>query len=831
MLCLVGILVGCNGDESKQGQSSGSFAGGVESAATDGTKSRDENASRLRSLLSRGELALDANDLEAAAKFSQDALVLNPSSEKVRWLAVRVAVASGDHAAAIELCESIDLDTERGLDALEQLAESLLQSNQNAEAIECLSEAMTRLRNVPEASGRFSQVIELRRRLSFLLNQQGRCEEAARQVDALVQTGVATFEETCSLIRRNESAPVMDAPKEDAPKTARWFFSRGEFSHALAILQQHETVANDIDAFHAAPFALRGRLLAELQDDQAVRQWLADATEPAKELSDYWAALGIFLFDQQSYEACARALLEAVRRNPTDRSSCQRLAKVLDALNQRDSAEQFRYRAIQLAKSEELLADILDNPSDPALKQLMAQYMLQLQRPFEALHWTLLALEPSATPARTVIAQRRADLRANPDALRMPWDAALLGLKPETFEIAGSLEQLERMRDPTDNQDPFSDQPLAVPVFSDVASDMKLSFQWYKDTEIDLSSIALHESLGGGIAVIDIDLDGSPDVYFAQGGCQPPDETATLSNQLFRNVGNSFADVGHQAGTDDHHYSAGIAAGDVNQDGWPDLWLGNQGPNRLMINNGDGTFRDATELVGMNSNDMVTASVAIADIDGDRLPDLFESNYIETEGAYAAPALDDEGGVMTPSPLTHYASPDRWFANQTNGAFIEHVIDREAAKPATSLGVMVSDFDGDGRNEVFVANDVRPNHLLKHTGNGKLANIADSAGVANAFSGASYGCMGIATGDFNHDGRVDLHVTNFYNEPANLYLQVDNGFFSDQAIRYELDSPSKNMVGFGCKAIDVDHNGWQDLFVTNGHIFDLTHKGQPFRMS
>jgi hypothetical protein len=281
---------------------------------------------------------------------------------------------------------------------------------------------------------------------------------------------------------------------------------------------------------------------------------------------------------------------------------------------------------------------------------------------------------------------------------------------------------------------------------------------------------------------------------------------------------------------DDFNYSSGLAAGDVNQDGFPDLLLAALGRNRLLINSGDGTFRDVTYQLGPIA-DRFTSSVAIADINGDALPDLFEANYIEMADGFALPKTDANGKLVLPTPLSHFADSDRWFENLGTNQFEMHEITREVAKPGTSLGLVITDFDADGKNEVFVGNDVRPNHYLVQRGNNQLVNVADAKGVANGFDGASNGCMGIATGDFDRNGTLDMQIANYSLEAANLYLQTDNGTFIDQSRRYGLAEPTYPNVGFGTKAVDVDRNGFLDLIVSNGHIFDLRDSGEAFQMA
>ncbi len=320
-------------------------------------------------------------------------------------------------------------------------------------------------------------------------------------------------------------------------------------------------------------------------------------------------------------------------------------------------------------------------------------------------------------------------------------------------------------------------------------------------------------------------MDGWPDVYFAQGSGDPPTDQCTRSNVLVRNLHGRFAETTTEARAADYNYSSGLASGDVNQDGFPDLLLGSLGHNRLLINNGDGTFRDATDRLGQ-FEDRFTASLAIADINGDGLPDLFETNYVEMEGGFALPETGADGKPVLPGPLSHYAGIDRWLENQGDGSFQIHEITREIALPGTSLGIIVTDFDADGSNDVYVGNDMRANHLLVHAGENQFANVADGKGIANGYRGVPNGCMGISAADFNRDGLIDLHITNYYNESANLYIQTGGGLFTDIAIRYGIDKFSYPFVGWGTKAIDIDRNGWLDLIVTNGHIFDTRIYGK-----
>ncbi len=481
----------------------------------------------------------------------------------------------------------------------------------------------------------------------------------------------------------------------------------------------------------------------------------------------------------------------------------------------------------QVDQDAEQLAD--SGAKVTEIRRNLPRKLMELGRPFEVLGWTLANLPAEAVGPRNVVAGQLAELSRDRDALAMASETSLVGLDPREFGVEQALATLRKSAPREAANKPITAEALAVPRLVNVADQVGLAFQWYQDQEINLASIPIHEMMGGGIAVIDFDLDGWPDVYLGQGSGDPPTNACTRSSVLFRNVGARFADVTDLAGAEDFNYSTGIAAGDVNQDGFTDLLLGSLGHNRLLVNNGDGTFRDATEQLG-DIPDRFTSSLAIADINGDALPDLFEAIYLDMKGGFKLPEVGPDGRELQPTPLSFFPDADRWFENAGDGSFQLRPIAMEMAELGTSLGVVVTDFDGNGTNEVFVGNDARPNHYLVQAGKNRLTNTAAATGLASGFGGDANACMGIATGDFNRDGTLDLHITNFLNESANHYLQASGGGFTDFAARYGIDTLSMPYIGFGTKAIDIDRNGWLDLIVSNGHVFDRRHLGEPFQM-
>lgn len=760
---------------------------------------------------------------EAAAKSVGKALLQDPNDHDTRFVASEIEVARGNFEVAIELAASIPIDSRLGQRAVTLRSKALSKVGRPSEAADLL---LLGLQRYPSE--------ENWRHLCWqLLNRVGRREEASRQAEMLCQLGLANQNEMLSLVRRTESFPTLLKDRETAKQffdpglgLARWYFTKLEYRKALETLEEEKAAGFRTPAARA----LYGRLLGETQAFEEFPSWHANKSEEMQSLGDYWVALGTYFFDKRHYSASAHALLQAVYRNPSDRVAFQRLAKVFDALGRAEDAAQYRARGILVSDTEFTAEEIYKSENGIAARKRMPRYMLDLGRPFETLQWNLMLLPPTASQQRAVIAQQRQGFLGNAEVLVMAAEVALSGNDPKSFSMEDGIESLVVSSKTNPPFDAANVKPLAMPRFSDVAADVGLDFTWYKDSEIDLKSIPIHESIGGGIGILDYDLDGWPDVYLGQGSGEPPTDRCTRSNMLVRNVEGVFEEVTELADVSDFNYSSGIAAGDVNQDGFVDLFLGSLGHNRLLINNGDGTFRDATAELG-KVEDQFTTSIAVADINADGLPDLFEAIYIEMEGAFELPKKDPEGRELQPSPLKHYAESDRWYENLGNGRFQSRAISREVAKPGTSLGIIVTDFNGNGQNEVFVGNDVRANHFLVQAGDNSFINAADVRGIANGFSGAANGCMGIASGDYNRDGELDLFITNFSEESANLYIQQAGSGFTDLAIRYGVDTISLPFVGFGTKAIDLDRNGWLDLVVTNGHIFDMTFYGEDYQMA
>jgi tetratricopeptide (TPR) repeat protein len=345
----------------------------------------------------------------------------------------------------------------------------------------------------------------------------------------------------------------------------------------------------------------------------------------------------------------------------------------------------------------------------------------------------------------------------------------------------------------------------------------------------------LMETLGGGVAVLDFDRDDWPDLYFCQGGSLTSSgENSAPSGRLYRNRdGNALWDA-----TDSSHavvtrYTHGCAVSDVNNDGFADLLLCHYAGVTLLINQGDGTWRDETAPAGL-VNDAWNTSAAFADLDRDGDVDLYVARYCD---APYTPSLRTcrSGERFEPCrPNAYPQTPDAVYENLGDGRFSDQ--SREwgiQAEGGYGLGVIAADFDDDGWPEIFVGNDTTHNFLWRRTEGSKGAaawhDASLVAGVAVEGTGRAEASMGIACGDVDGDQRLDLFVTTFFDETSTLFQNLGQLLFDDRTATAGLSNAGKMNMGWGCQFIDADNNGWLDLAVVNGHLHDQAQLPQFFR--
>lgn len=336
------------------------------------------------------------------------------------------------------------------------------------------------------------------------------------------------------------------------------------------------------------------------------------------------------------------------------------------------------------------------------------------------------------------------------------------------------------------------------------------------------------ETMVAGVALFDYDNDGFLDVYVVNGASIPSlqKDSPKFWNRLYHNNHDgSFTDVTETAGVAGAGFGMGVAIGDYDNDGWPDIYVVNTGKNELFHNNHDGTFTDVTDRAGvgggiLDGKKMWSVSAAWVDYNNDGLLDLFVSNYCKWEV--------DKDPYCGPTPkLRAYCHPNNYanlpntlYRNNGDGTFTDVSVETGISTHfGKGMGVAIADYDGDGFMDIFVANDNRPNFLFHNLAGKKFEEVALESGVAYAQSGSSVSGMGVDFKDVNNDGRPDIWHTAVENESFPLFINVGDGQFVEKTLPANLAS-TRTMSGWGNGIFDFDNDGWKDLFVARSNVLD-----------
>ena len=365
----------------------------------------------------------------------------------------------------------------------------------------------------------------------------------------------------------------------------------------------------------------------------------------------------------------------------------------------------------------------------------------------------------------------------------------------------------------------------ASPWFTEVSAKAGIRF---KHTDGRSGQRYFLETLGAGAAWFDYDRDGDLDIYLVNGAGLPGAEfDVSPTNALYRNNGNmTFTEVTNGAKVGDGGYGFGCCVGDYDNDGWPDLYVTNFGPNILYRNNGDGSFSNVTEGTGVGG-ERWSSSAAFADYDRDGDLDLFVANYLDYR-------LEDNT-ICHRGDLRVYCPPadftgvaDVLYENKGDGSFADVTRESGVFNPeGKGLGVVWGDYDNDGYPDIFVANDTTADMLYRNNGDGTFMDVALFVGVALGAKGIPMGGMGTSFGDYDNDGWLDIAVTNLQDDPNSLYHGEGDGTFADASYASRLGGVSLPYVGWGVDFVDLDNDGFTDLFVGNGNIYDNAEMFDP----
>jgi len=850
-LCLSGCIAcfstGCdpesksNPDADGQSVSTQRGISGVVSGrdATDPEKADEPEFDREKTLQTADGL-LRAGQTQQGIAELQRILLSDPTDAEVLFRMANAQATLGELAIAVELLEAIPEDhPQAGLAALGQSADWSMQLQRFDDAERLYGQVLAR---APEAA-------VVHRQLAFLYNRQGRRHEAFVHLQQLCRLGNVQQDELHAMMVLGHA--IFDDPNTTMPRKkayfpigpaaeARMLYTASRYQEALAVLDpavRAGEVTPSILAFY-------GLLAVESQDDPRFQWWLARADASVQQYAEYWAAIGTHLLNQRRFSEAIRAFAESLNRDPTDIASMRRINQSLTAMGQQEAAEKWIDRYV-VQRDVTLASNAIGESNSASLEsyRTVAEGLDKLNRPLEAMTWRLFeAFQRKASKNEVEsLNQQRMKIAASDQAF--PDEAErMCGISRQQYPLPElEIPELSSVALPTTGD--ATDETFATPVFENVATNVGIDHSYQIASGPQLYRFALYQSLGGGAAALDYDLDGAIDLYLAQGNGDPPSLVGTLSNLLYRNVAGKFEETTAVSGTADKRYSIGVAAGDWNQDGFDDIVVANVGNKVLLLNNGDGTFR-RQEFDSDPDLDVLTSSVALGDVTGDALPDIVSLHYVEDNTMLKRPELSEDGNVLTVSPASFVPGVDRIAVNDGKGGFVSEKVSESAQAPSTGLGIVIADWDGQPGNEIFVGNDVRPNHLWSRvagvaekseggsvvtgSNSSRWQDVAALTGCAHGSGGVSTASMGIAVADFDGNGKRDIHITNFYQEPVSLFMNR-GGSFEDRCVQYRLHRDSSSVLGFGCQAMDYNNDGRPDVAVTNGNIEKAP--GEPLQQS
>ncbi len=601
----------------------------------------------------------------------------------------------------------------------------------------------------------------------------------------------------------------------------------------LALRQTSPEIAKPLfeQVVAAAPDTLEaqaglGMVLLNQGNAGEFERWHAALPDNADSHPDIWVARGLWAQRTDQQPAAVRCFWEAARRDPTHRQAIYQLSVALVSVGKEAEAEPFQKLAVQLAEMINTVDKLFtSNTEDPQMMQRAAEQTERMGRYWEAWGWMRAALAEYREQPQIQLALARLEAKLSPDFPRVAPDV----------DPAAQVDFSHFPRPTIASSDATPSGGAAVAVdevpirFDDVAAASGLVFRYFNGEDLTTEGRRMFEFTGGGVAILDYDRDGWPDVYFTQGRHWPQREGQPhLRDQLFRNLGNGrFANVTEASGLGDDGLSQGVTVGDYNADGFADIYVGNVRENRFYRNNTDGTFTEVTSEAGLDAAHWTTSSV-LADLNGDGLADIYEVNYLAGDAAELMCR-------STCSPASFDAQQDRLLLNLGDGRFRDVTQEAGVVTPnGKGLGVVAADLEGTGRLNVVVTNDTEANFYFVNEGErGGPPRFSEQAGVRGlAFDreGLAQACMGVAVGDPDGDGLLDLLVTNFYKEHNVLYQQMPGGFFLDVSREKGLADPSILMLAFGTEFIDFELDGDPDLATANGHVDDFSADGQPYEM-
>lgn len=769
---------------------------------------------------------LSAREYTQADVLAEELLRTDPQSQFNIMLRAEALTGTGQADAAEALYDQIsEADRQLQLVATYRRAEQAFGAGQARRAEQLLKKTLELHPGHLDAC----------RKLAYLMRVEGRIWESEAPVRELIRQGNIRNDHLSMLGSR---AVIVDEPlfiqkcrnaRPDDPLPLL-----GEAT--LHLLQNRDDQAEEllteiirIDPRQFDAQAGLGRLLTDQQRDAEFLAWHSALQPSADQHPQIWYVRGRYLSRIRRHEEAARCFLETLSRSPNHVEATYLLSQSLEASGRTEQALKTAQRAERLAAAEITMSTLAHGITLEDMKKAAAQ-LADLQRYWEAAAMCYLVVEGmtsreewAETGLRDNLARLDSDVTFKPgllpfsdiriDELPLPdWSTTSAGIRSE--------------------QTPSSESGIA---FVENAREVGLEFQYYNGSLQPKGLEHIFETTGGGVAVLDFDADHWPDLWLAQGNSVwSTEKSQDMSDAVFRNIdGTRYQNITAASAATETGFSQGVTTGDINSDGFPDVYVGNVGPNTLWINNGDGTFTDVTDESGVGGDEW-TLSPAIVDLNNDGHPEIYSLSYLNRAEVLERRCRKN-GKPLTCAPTMFTAEQDRLYQNSGDGQFREVTqtcgIVRDAGN---GLGLVAADFDHSGRISLFIGNDTTNNFYFRNesTADGQLRFTEEAllTGLACDGLGKAQATMGIAADDCNGDGELDLFITNFYGTANTLFQSDAAGSWSDQTRSAQLFNSSIEQLGFGCQFLDADLDGWPDLIITNGHVDRSDATSEPDEM-
>ncbi|QEG00952.1 ASPIC and UnbV [Stieleria maiorica] len=780
------------------------------------------------------EAAMRAGDWQRADRYATQAMIADPDNPDLVTLVAKVnAYCDRKRDAANLLVEAAQLGEFRPASRVTLAVQALIEVGEIYSAIELLE------RSLAVHPQEHSQ----RRMLVGFLAEVQRTDRIGPHLKVLIKNRafdlsllLATTERSSRRLSENTASRLLQRNPADR---------RVRLSDAFLYLYRHDAlqankVLEDILRHHpefAPAHAMYGQGLVMAERWNDLPRWIEAAPTQSPEFAGYWLTIGDLAMKNGNTASAVRAYWEATRRDPSSSLAWDQLRLAIHRLGAGES--EFRD-----AVSQEQLA-IVSGHADAVLNLResyneftgggmvsqsqaadVAAALLQVGRIWEAEAWSAIATTLSEDPS-----DRLADLR----------ESIVSRLAPDLEWISGDIAsaRLDLSFLPKPTLEEVPDVELRSDVVPAIAIDDHLRLSERSDrwgltsvgqgnnpTNARLAALIRSTGVGGG--AIDYDLDGFPDLMIMNAGGTML-QNDSMPNELMRNLGNRMVHVGPFAGVADRGFGQGVAIGDFNEDGFRDLFFANLGKNRLLRNNGDGSFTDCTDRLHDRSAAAWSTSAVMVDINGDSITDLLVTNYCKTVENLDKACPNEEGVLGPCHPLKFPAEHDQFLMGTAKGEF-EDVTDTwvDPSAPGRGLGIVAGALDGQQLG-IFVANDMSRNQFYQRESGGpmKLVESASARGVAVDAVTRAQASMGVASSDFDMDGDLDFYVSGFAREYNVYYEQISPGMWKDQTGRLGLTEPTLSVVGFGTQAVDLDSDGIDEILVTNGHIGEFSGPDVP----